>query len=226
MPLYEVTLRQSFASQLCINVWSYFVPSGGFVTPSALELLTLMGLIPSGDPLEFPEDTIAGELWALQQASVLFLSAECRELYSDTDFYEAAYSPAIAAGKTGGTSESPFTAYGFFTDRVRLGIRRSFKRFVGVDELYVDPAGVLTDPALDAQQLVADAMSAILGGVTAFYNPCTISREKVVDPDTGKVTYQLYETEAEQEEHIAAPLVWHGYDTVRSQTSRQYGRGV
>lgn len=225
MPLYEVTLRQQFANQLCLNVWDYFVPSGGFVTPSALELLTLMGFIPEGDPLAFPEDTIAGELWALQQSTVLFLSAEARELYSTTDFYEAAYSPAIAAGKTGGTSESPFIAYGFFTDRVRLDIRRSFKRFVGVDEVFVDPAGILTDPALAAMTLVSDAMSNILGGVTAFYNPCTLSREKITDPETGEVTYELYPTEGEQEEHVAFPLVWHPYGEVRSQTSRQYRRG-
>lgn len=225
MALYEVTLRQRFADQLCINVWNYFVVGGGFVTPSSLELLTLMGFIPSGDPLEFPADTVADAIWGLQDNDVTFLSAEARELYSVTDFYEAAYSPAIPAGRSTGTSEAPFIAYGFFTSRVRTDIRRGFKRFVGVDELLLDPLGVITDPGLALMDTLADAMSETLGGVTASYQPAVISRNKVVDVGTGAVTYELYATEAEQEEHVASPLAWAPYSTVRSQTSRQYNRG-
>ena len=225
MSLYEITLRQLFANQSCINVFSYVsTPIGGGVA-SALELLTLLGFIPTGDPLEFPADTLADAIWALQDDAVSFLSAECRNLYSVTDFYEAVYSPAIPAGRTTGTPESPFTAYGFLTARVRTDIRRGFKRFVGVDELLVDPLGVITDPGLALMDDVAEEMSQPVTSADAIYAPCVISRERVVDPETDKVSYQLYATVEDQLEHIATPLEWATYPTVRSQTSRQYGRG-
>jgi len=225
MALYEVTLRQLFANQQCINVFSYVsTPIGGGVS-SALDLLTLLGFIPSGDPLAFPDNTLADAIWALQDNDVTFISAEGRNLYSVTDFYEAVYSPAIPAGRTTGTSESPFTAYGFRTARVRTDIRRGFKRFVGVDELLLDPLGVITDPGLALMDDVAEEMSQPVTSEESIYTPCVISRQRVVDPETDKVTYELYATEETQIEHIASPLEWAPYPTVRSQTSRQYNRG-
>jgi len=225
MALYEVTLRQSYYDQLCVNTFSYYVPPSIGVTPSALELLTLLGFIPSGSPLAFPNDTLADAIWTFQSSAVLFLSAEARELYSLTDFYEAAYSPAIDGNLDTGDDMSPFVAYGFYSARVRTDIRRGFKRFVGVTEGVIDNGGVIGSGLVANLTDCADKMSEVLGGATATYEPCVISREKVVDPDTGKVTYQLYADEAEQEEHVASPLEWTYYTTVRSQTSRQYGRG-
>jgi len=225
MPLYEVTLRQRYYDQLCVNVFDYLSPGGLGNTPSSLELLTLMGFIPEGDPLAFPAGTIADALSDLQSSSVEFLSVEARELYSVTDFYEAAYSPVIAATGGLGNAMPPFNAYGLYTARIRTDIRRSFKRFVGVSEGYVDNGGVLTSTANGLVADLGELLSDTLSGATAVYSPATISREKVVDPDTDAVSYQLYATEAEQEEHTAYPLVWAGYTVVRSQTSRQYGRG-
>jgi len=225
MALYEVTLRQRYFDQLSINVFSYFSPTGGLATPSALELLTLMGFIPSGDPLAFPDGSIADLLWNSQVAETLFLSVEARELYSVTDFYEAAYSPAIPGGNDGGQGAPPFVAMGLYTARVRLDVKRGFKRFVGIGESFIDAGGVINSGMLAGLSALAEGMSDVLGGVSAFYNPCVISREKVIDPEDGKVSYELYPTEAEQEEHIAYPLVWTPYNEVRSQVSRQYGRG-
>jgi hypothetical protein len=225
MPLYEVTVRQSYFDQLCINVFSYFVQGGVGVTPTSLELLTLMGLIPTGSPLAFPADSVAETIWGIQDDDVLWLSAEARELYSVTDFYEAAYSPPIEGAQTDNQGLPPFNAWGFYSARVRTDIRRGFKRFVGVPEAYVDNGGAVASTIVADLVDVTDAMSELLSGVSAVYQPCVISREKVVDPDTGAVSYQLYATESEQEEHCAYPLVWTHYNTVRSQTSRQYGRG-
>jgi len=226
MALYEVTLRQSYYEQLCVNVFSYITLPGIGVTPNALELLTLMGFIPEGDPLAFPNDTLADAIFTIQSSAVNFLTVEARELYSVTDFYEAAYSPPIAGNLDTGDDLSPFVAFGFYTARVRTDIRRGFKRFVGVTEGVVDNGGLISAGLVSNLTDLTDRLSEELTGASAVYSPCVISREKIVDPDTGKVTYQLYETEAEQEEHVANPLVWSYYDTVRSQTSRQYGRGV
>jgi hypothetical protein len=226
MALYEVTLRQRYFQQLVINTFSYATLPGIGVTPSALELLTEMGLIAAGDPLEFPADTFAAQLQSIQNGSVEFLAAEARELYSLTDFYEAVYSPPIEGTWAAVSAESPLVAYGFYTDRVRLDIRRGTKRFVGVTEDAVDPGGNVSVAMLDFLADVAEKMSEVLVGTTAAYAPAVISRERVVDPETERVTYQLYATEAEQEEHTAVGVTWTPYTTVRSQTSRQYGRGI
>lgn len=225
MALYEVVLRQRYFSQLIVNVFDYLTPSGVGITPNALELLTLMGFIPAGDPLEFPADTIAANLQAVQNASVEFLSVEARELYSVSDFYEAAYSPPLVGTRVSGQASPPFVSYGLYTARVRLDIRRGFKRFVGASEGDVSDGGLIVSGMMTLLTALADSMSENLEGFSAFYHPAVISREKVIDPEDGKVSYQLYADESEQEEHTAEPLVWTPYAEVRSQVSRQYGRG-
>jgi len=225
MSLYEVTLRQRYFDQSVINVFNYVTLAGIGVTPTALELITEMGFIPSGDPLAFDTDTLAGKISALQSVGAEFLSVEARELYSLTDFYEAVYSPALLATGGAGEASPPFVAYGLFSSRVRTDIRRGFKRFVGVSETWVTHGGVVTGTGVTALADVAEKMSDVLSGVTAAYAPCVISRQKIVDIDTGRISYELYPTESEQEEHTAVGIEWAGYSTVRSQTSRQYGRG-
>lgn len=225
MALYEVTVRGSLYGQSVINVFSYSVTTGVIVTPSASELLNLMGFVPVGDPAELPAGTLFAAWRALVSVDVNFLSVEARELYSLTDFFEVAYSPAEVGGQAN-SAFSPFVAFGVFSNRVRTDIRRGFKRFAGVTEAQVDAGGDLEAGAVTALALVASKMSLVLSGATADYSPSVISREKVIDPVTGKVTYQLYADPVEQFEHTARGVTYAGYDTVRSQTSRQYGRGV
>lgn len=227
MALYEVVLRQRYFDQLCINVWNYFVAPGIGITPNALELLTLMGFVPTGDPLEFPADTVAEALATIQSDNVSYLAVSAQELYSLTDFEELAYNPPMLGINTGGDSATPFMAYGLFSERIRTDIRRSSKRFVGVMEADVNAGGELGSGAQTELTALADRMSEQLAGVTSTYQPCTIARLKEPIPDTDPVRYRyvLYEDPSEQEEHIAAPLEWAIYTQVRSQTSRQYGRG-
>lgn len=226
MALYTVNFRQRYYGQLCINSFDYYSPPGIGNTPDAFELAGLFGLIPVGDPLAFPVDSIAGALQGMQNTGVEYLSADVRELYSLDDFYEAAYDPVLVGEANSGNDMSPFTAYGFYTSRVRLDIRRSFKRFVGCAEGLVDAGGEISSAQLAVMTGVSELMSEILVADTASYHPCTIQREKLTDGETGKVSYKLYEDEGEQEAHIAFPLVWSSYTQVRSQTSRQYGRGT
>lgn len=227
MAIYEVTLRQRYFDQLCINVWSYVSNVGVGITPSALELIEKMGFIPVGEPLAFPADTIGEKLQIVQSDNVEYLSVEAREVYSLTDFYEGAYSPPLTGLNTGGDSMAPFAAYGLFSNRVRTDIKRATKRFVGVMEADVGAGGVMTSGSITELSALADAMSETLIGTAAQYFPCVIQREKVEVPgsDPVRYVYRLYEDPAEQAEHIAAGIEFAPYTTVRSQTSRQYGRG-
>ena len=225
MAFYEVTLRQRYNGQLCINVWSYFVVPGVGISPNSLELLSLMGFIPEGDPLAPPEGTIAALLLNRQNTSTEWLAVEARELYSVVDFYEGAYSPPLVGATASDSAMSPFDAYGFYSSRTRTDIRRAFKRFVGVSEGQVGAFGALVSGALEDMVELAEAMSAVLVGDFANYYPAVISRKRVVDEGTGRVTYELYPDEAEQAEHTAYGIVWAPYTTVRTQTSRTPGRG-
>lgn len=225
MPLYEVTVRGSLYGQSTVNVFSYAVPDVLLATPTAAELLALLGFVPIGDPAELPTDTLFAAWRALVSVDVNFLSAEARELYSLTDFFEVAYSPAEVGGQAN-SAFSPFVAFGLFSNRVRTDIRRGFKRLAGVTEAQVDAGGVLASGAETDLALVATRMSAMLAGAAADYFPAVISREKITDEVTGKVTYQLYDDPAVQYDHTAVGVTYAGYENVRSQTSRQYGRGV
>jgi len=227
MAFYEVTLRQRYFDQLCINVFPYYVAQTVGQSPNALELLTELGFIPTGDPLAFPADTLAAALAVVQSDNVQYLSVEARELYSLTDFYEAAYSPPLTGLNTGGDSASPFVAYGVYSNRVRTDIKRGFKRFVGVMEADMLAGGVLTSGSLGELTDLAEKMSEVVLGTSAAYSPAVFSflKEEVPDSDPVRYRYVKYPDPADQAEHTAFDLTYAPYTVVRSQTSRQYGKG-
>jgi len=225
MGIYEVIVSQRYFNQTVLNRYHY-VSSG---TPAAVQpsygLLYAMGYITSrlaGGA--FPNGTLARTIQVIQSATTSYISAYARNLYSVTDFYENPW-PTPPVGTQADEGLSPASAFAFSCSRVRTDIRRGFKRFVGVDELLLDPLGVITDPGLALMDDVAEEMSQPVTSEESIYTPCVISRQRVVDPETDKVTYELYATEETQIEHIASPLEWAPYPTVRSQTSRQYNRG-
>jgi len=221
--LYEITLRAQYFQQLCINRFHYLADGNIGFNPSAIELLTLLGFIPGGIPPVIATDTLFGQIRDLVSDQVLFLEAECRNLYSTTDFYVAAYSPPFA-GLTDGVACAPFLAYGLFSSRVRTDIRRGTKRLVGVVEEATEGGGGINTDFADDVADVAAKMSEVHTGVTVTYYPAVLAYDKYVTPK-GNDAYRPWPTEAEQAAHAAFPVTWGSYADVRSQTSRQYNRG-
>lgn len=228
MPLYEITLEQSYAGQQVINRWNYLssdIPSG---VSGAFKALVGMGFTPDTDIEPFGPDTIAGKLKPSQSTGVSFVQAIAKNLYSVTDFYTYAFPPGTNG--TGGTDGlSPTAAYGFTSDRTRSDIRRAQKRFAGVPEAVSGPFGVLTPEAVTALQSLGDTMAdvnLVPAGVGSIqFTPYVFGRLKY--HPTGKTTwaYKYYPTEAEQMDHIALITAWTLKPTTRTQVSRQYGRG-
>lgn len=224
--IYEVTLRQRLAGQQVINRFAY-VQTDDLATPTSFELLSLMGFIPAGDPPAYPEDTLFEAIRGIQSEGVSYLEVEARELYTDTDFYVA---PFIAAttGLIELPSTSPVLAFGLFSDRLKLSVRRGFKRFAGVTEEGIAAEGVLESTMLGFVSAVGEKMGEPLSagvGVGGQYSPAVLSFEEYETP-SGKKARRPYATEAEQRTHAAWPVSWFAYDRVRSQTSRQVGRGA
>lgn len=224
--IYAVTLRQRLAGQQVINRFAY-VQTDDIATPSSLQLLTLMGFIPAGDPLAYPEDTLFSALRAAQSGSVSYLEVEARELYTDTDFYVAPFiSPT--PGEYPVPASSPALAFGLFSDRLKLSVRRGFKRLAGVTESGIGEDGILEADMLALVAVVGEKMGEVLdSGMTSLgvYAPAILSFKEYETP-SGKKAREKYPTENEQRTHAAWPVSWFAYDRVRTQTSRQVGRGA
>lgn len=229
MAILEVVLNQRYANQLCVNRFHY-VSSG---TPAAVTLsfalISAMGLLEAtGSPKVFPNETIGVSLQVCQNPSVEFLSTYARDLYSVTDFYESPY-PSGVTGQKPGAGMSPLAALGFTASRVRTDIRRASKRFVGCNEEFWASGGILTGEAVALADDLAEQMSAVLSyddeGNTITFTPAVLGYEKYTT-DSGKVAYRPYATVSAQMAHVATGWQYQAIQTMRSQNSRQYGRGA
>lgn len=219
---YSATLRMLALGQQCICRWDYFVATGMIGSTSA-ELLTLMGWVPTGTPRVFPDGTIARAVQIMTSDDLEFLEVEVAELYTPTDFYVAAFSPAVHGAEAPGIA-SITDAFGLFSGRVRTDIKRGFKRIPGVPSDAYAGGSLWSSAYLAFLTDLAAKMSVQLEGATATYNPAVFQFEEYTTP-RGNKAYRKYADPAVQAEHVAYPLVWSGYDTVRTQVSRQIGRG-
>lgn len=227
MGIYEVVLRTRFAGQDCINRWNYYSVDPSTTPNGSIALLQATGLIPSGTPAEYPEDGILNRLQTVLSTGMTFESVSARHIHEVGDFYEFVY-PGGTAGIVTGPSAPPVTALGYFTNRVRQDIRRATKRFAGVPEAILGTEGVLDPTSLAAIKLVGVAMSAsvsaVVGATEFFFDPC-VCKKMEYTTEKGTKAYKYYPTEAEQVAQMVTGIIWTEYDTARSQTSRQYGRG-
>lgn len=228
MPLYEITLEQSYFGQQVINRWNYQASTPPEGVSGAFKALVGMGFTPDTDIDPFDPATIAGQLQALQAGNVVFVQAIAKNLYSNTDFFTYAFPPDTHGLNVATTGLSPTVAAGFNSDRTRSDIRRAQKRFVGVAEGDVGEGGVFSSGAATNWQALGDTMAdinVVPSGVSAMtFTPYVFGREKYVAP-SGKDAYRYYGTEAEQLDHIAIITAFAFKPQTRTQATRQYGRG-
>lgn len=227
MPIYEVTLRQTYFGQRCINRFHYIgeTPSEG--SAAAFSLINAMGFVGSGSPVVYPAGSLFSLIRAIQATVLQYDEVEARNLYDPLDFFVRPF-PSPTVGLSGGEASSPVLSTGFRSNRVRTDIGRGFKRFTGISESALASggaidAGVLATLAPLAAQLGAD-ISYTSGAVIYTFTPCVLGFQKYETP-SGRDAYRPYPTEAEQLEHAAFPVAYSAMPQVRTQNSRQYGRG-
>lgn len=231
MALLELTLQSTFQGQEVINRFNY-VSTG---TPAAVSLsfalVSAFGCIydPDSVPPGYPADTPFGAIRAIQSNAVSYDQVSAIDVYSVTDFYETPFLEP-ATGARGGETLPSFAAIGFRTGRVRRDIRRGTKRFVGVAEGETG-GGTYTTSFRELLEAAAVKLSEVLTyddeGNTITFAPCIVSKQKYT-PDPlrpDRVAYRYYPTLEEQMQHIATGILWDYYPNVRSQTSRQIGKG-
>lgn len=232
MALYEVILNQNFFGNRCVNRWNYV--SGGVPGSVSGSYALAFGFGAIYDaiaiPPAYPPNTVIGKLVGLQSQSVQFVQITVQNVYDPVDFYQTPFDPALT-GFVSGDAESPALAYGFRTNVVNRDIGRGTKRFVGVTENADSNGGVIGSTGLALMDAVAEAMSAIIEyddeGNALTFSPAVCSKERYDVPDSSPVrhAYRYYGTLATQLAHTALGINWEVYSTVRTQATRQYGRG-
>lgn len=226
--LYEIDLFGSYYGQETVNRFNYLSTGTPASVLGSFALTSAFGMI--DDAGDFPATGVFQRILNLVAVPWTAVTAQVRAAgdYDVEDFYERPFVPP-APGLSTGDAMSPATAYGFRTNRVRLDIDRGTKRFAGVTEGNVGTGGTLDIGSGTALQLLADAMSDTLTyddeGSTLTFTPCVVGKQPYTT-ESGKTAYRYYSTLVAQLEHIASGVLWQPYATVRTQTSRQYGRGA
>lgn len=233
--LLEVTLNYEYANQQCVNRWNYEAtgtPSTGtlsFALNEALGFHPVAGAAPSGSLLRAIVDVL--------HTTAFFSQAICLNPYDPTDFDAAPFVPQVPGLDGSGQGMTPVAALGFRSNQTRRDVRRGTKRFAGLSEGIESMHGGV-DTSYNTQiNLIASLMGATLttgsGGGLVTFIPCIVKKEKYAVPGSSPVRYAYrYQRpldatgKAEQLLRCATGITWQPYAFLRSQTSRQYGRGI
>lgn len=225
MAILEARVFQTFFNQQCVNTFHYQTNSVPASVSLSLALTAAMGFVVGIPP---SPAGLYGAWKTLVAEAVTFTEVEVKNVYDVTDFYVL----PLSSNNTGAaisTPLSPTMAYGLQSSRTRTDIRRGNRRLVGVVEGANQDGGVLGQGTIDNIQAVASEMQADLSyvdeGNPLTFSPIIVSKEKYVTPN-GTEAYRYYQTLAEQEAHVMSSVIWNAVPTIRTQTSRQYGRGV
>jgi hypothetical protein len=227
--LYEVTLRSSFVGQNQINRFHYNSSGVPAAVSGSYGLAYAMGFVPISGA--YPPTALFEAIRQVCSNATSFTSASVRAVgnYAPTDFYELPFALAAPGFRTGEWL-SPVLALGFRTTRVRTDIRRATKRFGGIAEEDVNTGGTVAGTAITRGNALRSLLGAALTyndeGNTITYQPAVLSLQKYTDPEDGKEKRRPYPTLNEQLAHTALGFAWEMYPQLRSQVSRQYGRGI
>lgn len=224
----ELTLNTTYFNQKCVNRWNYIASGTPAAVTLSFALQSAMGWLAEITTLD--TGTIGGLLQGLSSPGVIFNSSIARAVYIDDDFYDNPFlANTLGTTASGGDSLAPIDTFGFFSSRVKQSIGRGYKRFPGLMEGDVTSGGLIVSGHLTAEEALADAMGETITyddeGNTLSFVPCVVQKEKYTVELSGKDAYRYYADQAVQLEHTAQGINWTPYESVRSQVSRQYGRG-
>ena len=230
----EVTVQGRLFNQQTLNVFNYHY-DGVASDPGGLSTILLNGL---GWPLwdivtsQYPDGSVA-EAWRLAvNGQFTFEIITVRNVYSRTDFVEWLFpiSGAARTGAEGGEATSPALTYALKSSKALADIKRGARRIAGASEPRIEAGGVLSVAGLSLLNELAGTFSSLLPAFDNQFASCICKKEKVpvLNPDdtpSGRFKYEYFTDIEEQIDNTAYPVIWGAVPTIRTQTSRQYGRG-
>jgi len=226
MALYELILVGGLFGQQTINKWTYLMSGTPASVTGAFALSYMFGAtrIALAKP---PNDTLFYKILDVQSNQQGYVEVIVNNLYSPVDFYTTPF-PARVEGNINAGSQTPFVTAGFRTNLVRRDVGRGTKRFSGIPEEVTIAGGGFTQTYKDALAVLGTAMTNVLTytdeGNNLTFAPVILSKQSYTTP-SGKRAYKYYPTEIEQVAKSAQSIVWQLYQEVRTQRSRQYGKG-
>lgn len=225
MEFYELVLYLTYFGQRCVNVFNFTMTGTPAAVTGAYGLAYAFGAIPDGGVWD--TSSLFAYIRAITVGDAVFNQVRVKNPYDVTDFYSVPFASGVN-GLNSGQAMSPVLAWGVHSNQVRLDIRAGQKRFVGVAEDDVDSGGNVAVAFLPSIEDVAEAMSAPLTyddeGNTLTYN-LVVAKKQTYTTSEGTEATRYFTTKAAQLENIASGLLWTAMPQVRSQVSRQYGRG-
>lgn len=225
MAILELLVRQAYVGQEVINRFHYISTGEPASVSRSFALTSAFGLIP--DTGVYPPLAPFAYWVTMVNPSLTFIEAQVRNLYSATDFYTRPWVPAYPGTRTG-VPASPALSLGMFSNRITLAVRRGYKRIAGLTEDDMGAGGVVESATLSGLAELATRFSNVLEyddeGTPITFTPAVLAFNEYTTP-SGKKAYKPYPTEVEQLAHAAVGVSYSPYSEVRTQTSRQYGRG-
>lgn len=225
--LFEVTAAYLYMGQECVNRWNYLTNVVGSTDNMSAALLGKLGFMNNDTPMS---ETFGESLRNLLSTACTMIDVTCRDVYSDFDFVEMVQN---WTGGTTGEGYSPVMAYGFSTNRTRLDIRQGTKRIPGAAEGAVSAGGVLSGNGITLTNDMAVNMSLPhthnFAGTDITFQPAIVGKLKYrtnpIEEPVAKWAYKYNPDEAAQVAKCSVGFTWAPYPTLRSQVSRQLGRG-
>jgi len=225
MAILEVRIFQTYFGQQAVNVFHFLSSGTPAVVSRSFACAAVLGWVPGYSPAN---DDLKTAMQDIQTNDLTYTEIQVVNPYDPVDFY---VQPIVTNNTGNGValSLSPAVAMAIRTNRVRQDIRRGFKRFTGIGDGAILDGGVLAAAKITTLQTVCDALNDVSDyddeGNTLSFESVVVGKERYTTP-SGGAAYRYYATEAEQLNHIATGIQWAPVTTVRTQVSRQYGRGV
>lgn len=229
MALYEIVLDALYFNQQVINRFNFSSSGVPASVLGSFGLVSAMGFI--ADAGSYPTGTYFDAIRRVQNNQMVYQQVVCKNIYEPTDFYALPFVTPVMGTHEAGHPMSPAIAWGLRSNQVRLDIGRGFKRFAGGSEEDVDAGGAvgatMTALLVEMCTIFNAPITYDDEGNTITYNQVVVGKQKYT-PDPAKpdkFAYRYYATFTEQSSHLASGIQWQPYNRVRTQTSRQYGKG-
>jgi len=230
--LMEVIIKGTASGEMYINRLNFVASQAGITDSTSYFLLQCLGY--QGITTAPVAGSVLDELLTVNSGTFQATELVARNIYNVTDFITLPVGPTNWVGLNSGGSYMPnFSVQKLRSNLRRQDIGRGFLTLDRPKEADVDDSGSLGATPLGKLAALAAALEAVPSftddGENIAWSTCVVGKEKYrTNPDSTKdptYAYRYYEEKDEQFEHIANAVSWAAMPKVRSQVSRQYGKG-